>query len=160
MVGQRRELRTRLGRELRRLRVEEVCVREDVGAAHAAADLVQLREPERIGALDDERVGLRNVDARFDDRRRHEHVRIAREECVHPLLELPLGHLPVRDEEAEFRTQLLELPGRLVDRLDAVVQVERLPAARMLALESASMSSSSYSPTVVRTGGDRPAASR
>ena len=109
VVGERREPRARLGRELGRVRIEEVGVREDVGAADAAADLVQLREPERVGALDDERVRLRDVDARLDDRRRHEHVRIAREERVHPLLELLLGHLAVRDEEAETRAELLEL---------------------------------------------------
>jgi hypothetical protein len=56
---------------------------------------------------------------------------------VHPLLELLLGHLAVRDEEAKSRTQLLELLSRFVDRLDSVVEVERLAAARVLALESA-----------------------
>ena len=129
------EPRARLGRQLRRVGIEEVRVREDVRAAHATADLVELREPERVGALDDERVRLRDVDARLDDRRRDEHVRVAREEGVHPLLELALGHLPVRDEEAQARAELLELLPRLVDRLDAVVEVERLPAARVLALE-------------------------
>ena len=54
---------------------------------------------------------------------------------MHPLLELLLRHLPVRDEEAEPRAELLELLPDLVDRLDAVVEVEGLPAARVLALE-------------------------
>ena len=54
---------------------------------------------------------------------------------MHPLLELTLRHLAVRDEEAEARAELLELLGRLVDRLDAVVEVERLALARVLALE-------------------------
>ena len=51
------------------------------------------------------------------------------------LLELALPHLPVRDDEAQARAQLLQLLGRLLDRLDAVVQVEGLPASRGLALE-------------------------
>ena len=54
---------------------------------------------------------------------------------MHPLLELALAHLPVGDEEAQLRAELLQLLGRLVDRLDAVVQVERLAAALVLALE-------------------------
>ena len=58
-----------------------------------------------------------------------------REEREHLLLELALAHLPVRDEEAELRAELLQLRRRLVDRLDAVVEVERLAAARVLALE-------------------------
>ena len=56
---------------------------------------------------------------------------------MHPLLEVALAHLPVRDEEAQARAQLLQLLADLVDRLDAVVEVERLAAARVLALERA-----------------------
>jgi hypothetical protein len=56
---------------------------------------------------------------------------------MHLLLELALPHLPVRDEKAQVGTQLLQLLRSVVDRLDAVVQVERLPAALVLALERA-----------------------
>ena len=41
----------------------------------------------------------------------------------------------MRDREAEARAELLQLERRFLDRLDPVVQVERLPPARMLALE-------------------------
>ena len=59
-----------------------------------------------------------------------------REERVHPLLELALAHLAVRDEERGGPGQSCrELLAGLVDRLDAVVEVERLAAARVLALE-------------------------
>ena len=54
---------------------------------------------------------------------------------MHPLLEVTLGHLPVRDEKPKRRAELPELLGRLVDRLHAVVEVEGLTAARVLALE-------------------------
>src|SRR5207247_9918201 len=87
------------------------------------------------GALEDESVSLRDVEAGLDDRRRDEHVRVTAQERVHLLLELAFAHLAVRDEEAQTRAQLLQLFGRLIDRLDAVVQVKRLPAALVLALE-------------------------
>ena len=58
----------------------------------------------------------------------------------------------MRDEEAEVRRELLQLLQRLVDRLDAVVEVEGLAATLHLALESELDRSSSYSPTVVRMG--------
>src|SRR4249919_571915 len=135
VVCDRREASACLRRQLRGVRVEQVRVRENVRAAHAAADLVELREPEGVGALDDEGVRLRDVDPGLDDGGRDEDVRIAGEEAVHPLLELLLRHLPVRDEEAEARAELLELLSRLVDRLDAVVEVEGLSAPRVLALE-------------------------
>ena len=54
---------------------------------------------------------------------------------MHALLELLLRHLAVRDEEPQARTKLLELLAGLVDRLDPVVEVERLASARVLALE-------------------------
>ena len=41
----------------------------------------------------------------------------------------------MRDGEAQLRAQRAQALGRLVDVLDAVVQEERLPAARLLALE-------------------------
>ena len=110
-------------------------MRGQVGAADAAADLVELREAERVGALDDQRVGLRDVDARLDDGRRDEHVGVSAKERVHLLLELALAHLSVRDEEAQFGRELLQLLRDLLDRLDAVVQIERLSAALVLPLE-------------------------
>ena len=83
----------------------------------------------------DERVRLRDVDPRLDDRRRHEHVGVTAQERVHAVLELALPHLAVRHEEAELGAELLQLGCGLVDRLDAVVQVERLAAARVLPVE-------------------------
>jgi hypothetical protein len=46
----------------------------------AAADLVELREAEAVGALDDDRVAVGDVDARLDDRGAHEHVVAAGDE--------------------------------------------------------------------------------
>ena len=135
VIGERRQPRPRLRRQLRHVRVEQVCVRGHVGTSDASTDLVELRKTERVGALDDQRVRLRDVEAGLDDRRRHEHVRVAAQEGVHLLLQLAFAHLAVRDEEAKRRAQLLELLGDLVDRLDPVVQVERLPLPFVLALE-------------------------
>ena len=135
MVGERREARAGLRRQLGRIRIEEVGVGGDVRAADPAADLVELAEPEGVGPLDDQRVGLRDVDARLDDRGRDEHVGVAGEERVHALLEIALAHLAVGDEEPEPGAELAELLAHLLDRLDAVVEVERLAAAPVLPLE-------------------------
>ena len=53
VVGERGQTGPRLWRELRSVRIEEIRVREHVGSAHAAADLVELGEPEHVGPLDD-----------------------------------------------------------------------------------------------------------
>ena len=72
----------------------------------------------------------------LDDRRRDEHVGVAGEERVHALLELALSAIwPCATRKRRPGQSCRELLRRLVDRLDAVVEVERLPAARVLALE-------------------------
>ena len=56
-------------------RDEEVGVGPAVGAADPAAELVELGEAVAVGAVHEERVGPRDVEAVLDDRRRHEDVR-------------------------------------------------------------------------------------
>ena len=101
--------------------------------ADAAADLVGLGEAEHVGALDDERVRLRDVEPRLDDRGRAQHVVVAAQELEHDLLELAVAHLAVGDADAHLGHQPAQLLRRLVDRLDAVVQEERLAPALVLA---------------------------
>ena len=71
----------------------------------------------------------------LDDRGGDEDVGVAAQEAQHPRLELLLLELAVRDLEAHLRAQRAQPLGGLVDRLDAVVEEERLPAALVLALE-------------------------
>src|SRR5439155_3244441 len=114
-------------------RVQQVGVRALGAAADAPADLVELGEPEDVGALDDQRVRLRDVDARLDDARGHEDVRLAAHEAQHPRLERALVELPVGDLELDPRAQPAQALRGLVDRLDAVVDEERLATALLLA---------------------------
>ena len=116
-------------------RIEQVGVGALARAAHAAADLVELGEAEQVGALHDQRVGGRDVEARLDDRGAHQHVRVAAQELEHVLLELALGHLAVGDRDARLGDERADALGGLVDRVDAVVQEERLALAGQLALD-------------------------
>src|SRR3954470_7636026 len=132
VVAERAEALRRLLRQRGRARVQEVRVRALATPAHAPADLVELGEPEQVRALDDQRVRLRDVDAGLDDARRDEHVGLAAQEAHHPLLELLLVELAVRDLERHVRAQAAQALARLVDRLDAVVDEERLAVALLL----------------------------
>ena len=125
----------RLGRHRVARRRQQVAVRAVVRASDAAAELVQVGEPEPVRARDDDRVGARHVEPGLDDRRRHQHVDLAVEERDHHALELLLGHLPVRDRDPHLRSQRLDQPAGAVDRLDPVVDVEHLPAAVDLAAD-------------------------
>ena len=116
-------------------RVEEVRVRPLAAAADPAADLVQLGQAEQVGPLDDQRVGVRDVDAGLDDGRADQDVELLLPEADHHLLQRVLAHLPVRDRDPRLGHQLAQPARRLVDRLDPVVQVEDLAVAQQLAVD-------------------------
>ena len=56
------------------LRDQQVGIGAAVRAAHAAAQLVELGEPEAVGAVDQNRVAQRDVEAVLDDGRGHQNV--------------------------------------------------------------------------------------
>ena len=66
------------------------------GAADSAADLVELREAEMVGVLDDERVDVRDVDAGFDDSGADEDVDFVVDDFLPDARELLFGHFSVR----------------------------------------------------------------
>ena len=76
-----------------------------VRAADAAAQLMQLRQPEPIGAIDQDGIGARHVDAALDDGRAHQQIEASVIEIDHELLELALAHLAVADAHVRLRHQ-------------------------------------------------------
>ena len=78
-----------------------------------------------------------NVEAVLDDRRRQQHVELARDEVEHRALERVLAHLPVADDDPRFRHEPLDQVADREDRLDAVVDEVHLPAARQLVADRA-----------------------
>ena len=74
--------------------VEEVGVGALAATADATAQLVQLAEAVLVGAVDDERVRVGDVEAGLDDRGRDEHVELALPEVDDDLLERVLVSLP------------------------------------------------------------------
>jgi hypothetical protein len=113
--------------------VEQVGVGAPRRPPDAPAELVELGEAERVRPVDEDRVGIRDIQAGFDDRRADEDVCRARRKREHHLLEHAFRHLPMPDHDPDIgqhRAQLLRLG---LDRLDPVVDVEDLPAAIELA---------------------------
>ena len=103
------------------------------GAPHAAAQLIELGQAERVGPVDDQRVHARDVQARLDDHRRHQHVGLLVDEVEHHSLQLVLVHLAVRHRDAHLRHELLHAQRHVVNGLDAVVDEEHLAASVDLA---------------------------
>ncbi len=100
---------------------EEEAPRGPPAAADTTAQLVQLREPEALGAVDDHHGRVRHVDAHLDHGRGHEHVDVTGAERSHAGLLLRRLHLAVQETQAQagelFGPQTLEL-GRRVLGLD------------------------------------------
>ena len=116
---------------------QQVRVGALIGAADAAAQLVELGEAEAIGAIDDDGVGARDVEAVFDNGGGEEDVRFAANEFQHHFFELVFAHLAVADHHASFRNEARDHGGEGVDGLDAIVDEENLSIARELFLDDA-----------------------
>ncbi len=98
-------------------------------APHAAAKLVQVGQPVAVGLVDEDRVGVGNVEAALDDRRGQQHVVAAVDEAEHHLFEIVLVHLPVSDGQPRLGDDLPQPPRDDLDVLDAIVDEEYLPVA-------------------------------
>src|SRR3954452_23512081 len=94
---------------------------------NAAAQLVEIAEAEAVGTVDDDRVGIGNIEAAFDNGCGKQDIRFAIDKLSHDLLEIIAIHLPVTDENACLRDERLKLLGHRLNGHDPVVQKENLP---------------------------------
>ena len=95
--------------------IEEVGVGAFTTAANATANLVQLTQTEVLGAVDDQSVGVWNVDSGFDDGGRNQHVKFLLPEVNDNLLERRLRHLTVSYRNAGFGNELCQLMRNRLD---------------------------------------------
>ncbi len=75
------------------------------------AELVQLRQAEALGALDQHRRRVRHVDPNLDHRRRHQDVELVVAEGHHHLVLLARQHLAVDQRHAQVGEDLALQPG-------------------------------------------------
>ena len=100
-----------------------------VRTADAPAQLVQLRQAEAVGTVDQDGVGGGDVYAGLDNGRTEQHVVALLQEFAHDALELAFAQLPVGDGDAGLGQQALELVAHHLDAIDFVVQEVHLAAA-------------------------------
>ncbi len=86
---------------------------------HAAAQLVELRQAEHIGTMNDQRVRGWNVEPGFDDGGREQHVIFAVVEGRHDVVEHGRRHLAVCNDDAHLRHMLVEEILGLGEIIDA-----------------------------------------
>ena len=95
--------------------------------------MIELRQAEHVGAVHDQRVGGRDIEAGFDDGGRQQHVVFAVIEGRHDVVEHGRRHLPVGDADAHLRNILVEEILGAGEVLDARADIEGLAAAVALA---------------------------
>ena len=98
-------------------------------APHPAAQLIELRQPEHVGAVHDQRVGGRDIEPGLDDRGREQDVVFAVVERRHDVFDHGRRHLAVGDRDLHLRHVLVEEILDAGEVLDPRHHVERLPAA-------------------------------
>ena len=98
-------------------------------AAHASAQLVQLRKSHAVGVVDDQGVRVWHVHARLNDRRADEHVNFMLHQTPPDFGELLLAHFAVADADPRLRHALANTRRHALNRCYVVVQVIHLPAA-------------------------------
>ena len=91
-----------------------------VGAAHPSPELIKLGEAETIRIQDEHGIHVGNVNARFNDRRCHQHVGLALNKSHDHIFQVMLVHLPVSHGYLCLGHQFLNMGGQLVDALDPV----------------------------------------
>ncbi len=106
---------------------ERIC--RPAGPADPAAQLVQLGKPHIVRILDNHRIDVGNIKARFDNGRRHQHVDFTVNKTIHNILEFPLLHLPVRKFHRRLRHKRRHLCRHIRNLVHAVKHVVHLPAS-------------------------------
>src|SRR5690606_12360024 len=92
----------RVGGDRALVRDHQVRIGAMVRATHATAQLVQLRQAEAVDAVDDDGVGVGDVDARLDDGRAQQYVEALLVEVQHHPFQFAFGHLAVGDADARL----------------------------------------------------------
>ena len=100
-----------------------------VRAPDTATELIEVREAKAVGAVDENGVGVGNVDAALDDGGGEKDVGFAFDELVHHGFEFVLFHLTMADHDFGFGDEFLDAIAQDLDGADAVVKKENLAAA-------------------------------
>ena len=82
---------------------QEVGVRLVLVASHAAPELVQLAQPKTVRTVDDDGVGVGDIEAAFDDGGAEQDIGFAIDELGHYLFKIIGIHLAVADEDPGVR---------------------------------------------------------
>ena len=91
--------------------------------------LIELRETELVGAVNNDGIGVGKIEPRFDDRRANQDLRLVFQKIEHDFLQLPGPHLAVRYGQLCLGDRVGQLERQPVDGFDPIVEEKHLPTA-------------------------------
>ena len=116
-------------------RRKQVAERLLVGSSHSSAQLMQFRQAKVVGIVDDDGVGIRDVETRFDDGGADEHVIFIVGKVEDELFDNLGLHLSVGKGDTRIGHESLDACNDVGQLRDAVVDVEDLSVARELEVD-------------------------
>ena len=111
----------------------QIGIGPDLGPPDAAAQLIKLRQPKHVGAVDDDGVDRRQVEPGFDDVGRNQHVEGTVVKLGHRRFQVPRPHASVGGGNLDLGHQIPQRRRDTVQVADPGADEKRLPAAVFLA---------------------------
>ena len=108
------------------LRQQHICVSSVFKSPHSSAKLMKLRQPKPVCVIYNDRIGIRNINSRFDNRRANQNIDLPKHKFYHRFFKFVFMHLPVRNTNPKFRYQLLNIISEFLDRLHPVMYKKNL----------------------------------
>ena len=134
-VLQRLQTSAALHGQVGQWRCQQVAERLAVAAAHTATHLVQVGESEMLGTIDDDGIGIGDVDAVLDDGGGEQHVVVVVDEVEDDVLQLFGFHLSVSHGDAGVRHILMDEFLDTCQVVDAGIDEVHLTVARHLEVD-------------------------
>ena len=100
-----------------------------VGSSDSSFQLIQLRQTEPVTVFDDDRIYIRHIHARLDDRRADEDIRFFSYKCFDDALEFSFAHLAVRIYDPRAGKHIREHLCFLLDQVRVIKKIEDLSVA-------------------------------
>ena len=107
---------------------QKIGVGTAITAPHASSHLIELRDAKGISPIDEDGIGIGDVDAIFDDGGADQDLKLVLHKGFHHFFQMVLRHLSVPHHESNIRHFPSKLKRNCLNRLHSVVHKENLTA--------------------------------
>src|SRR5438067_5734942 len=116
-------------------RQQKISVGFVLGTSNPPTQLIQIGQAETIRPINDNGVGIWNVQAAFDDGGADQHIDVSHDKAMHHRFQFIGIHLAVAKLNARIQTEFSDAIAHFLDRLHAIMQKKNLALPFQLALD-------------------------